>query len=197
MAWPSEQIAILDSGRFRLGGLVRVATPSPVRLWTGIGDLPIVDSAFDADNDIYKGGPRLITMPAFQRMFNGLAERITISLNGVSPAMRDLAYDERADIKGAIFRLGLVILDDDYQQEGDVQWLRRGRIDVIEISSDAGNNGERIRTLEFSVGSFFTGRKELQPGTWTQADQQSRPGSEDDRFCEWTSMLFGEKRWPS
>jgi hypothetical protein len=198
ITYSADEKAALQSGRCSLIGLVRIATPVPVRLWTGTGDFPILDSAFDVDGDAFKGGARLISMPAFQTMFNGLAERIVVTLSGVTQEMRDLAATEAADIRGAIFRLGIALLDENFAQLGSARWLRRGRIDVISSNSQSQDNGERVRTLEFSIGSLMTGRKVPGSGVYTHADQTSRPGSEDDRGLErMTLMANATMRWPS
>lgn len=196
ITYTPDEIAILESGACRWAGLIRVATPDPARLWTGFGDFPVLDSAYDADGDVYRGGGRYLGMPAFQRLMNGLAERITITLSGVTDDMRALVYEEAADVRGAILRMGLVLFDETYGQVGPVRWLRRGRVDVIETSNQPGER-ERIKTIEFSIGSLFTGRKVPGQGTWTNADQQARPGSEDDRFCERTPLMTEtSKDWP-
>jgi hypothetical protein len=193
---PAEKAA-LESEFCSFAGLVRVATPTPVRLWTGVGDFAVNDSAFDPPGAIFKGASRLIDLPAFQRMWNGLAERVTITLNGVTDDMRTLAYDEAYDVRGAAVRLALVILGGDWEQIGPPRWLRRGRVDTIETENIAGER-ERIKTIKFSLGSQMTGRRVPGSGTYTNADQQSRPGSEDDRFCERTSLMSAQTviKWP-
>lgn len=198
IVYTDAEKAILGSGRCSFVGLVRVATPSPVRLWTGTGSFLVNDNAFDPDDTEYLGGARLISLPSFQRMFNGLAERIVYTLSGVSQEMRDLATEEADDIRGAIVRMGIMVIGPDWAQVGPVRWLRRGRIDVIETSNEPGEDGERIRTIEFSVGSYLTGRKIPGSGVWTTADQNSRPGSEDDRFFDRMPLMDDlVKRWPA
>lgn len=196
IAWTSDEKARLESGRCSYAGLVRIATPDPAYLWTGLGDFPVINSAFDPDGTIYRGS-RLVNLPAFQRIWNGLAERIDITLTGVPDDMRALVYEQADDIRGAVVRLGLVVLDGDGVQVGRAFWLRRGRVDVIETDSIPGER-ERIKTIKFSLGSQLTGRKVPGSGTYTNADQQPRPGSEDDRFCERTPMMTQNMtmRWP-
>lgn len=196
--YTADEKAVLESEFCGFAGLLRVATPDPVRLWTGIGDFPVVNSAFDPDGSIFKGASQIIDLPAFERIWNGLAERVTITLSGVDDRMKAIAYEEADDVRGAVVRLGIAVLDGDWQQLGPVRWLRRGRVDVIETENRAGER-ERIKTIAFSLGSQLTGRKVPGSGTWTNADQQSRPGSEDDRFCERTPLMTETTviRWPS
>lgn len=198
LAYSADELDALESDFCSFAGLVRVATPIPVRLWTGIGDFPVLNSAFDPDGSVFKGAARLIDMPAFQRIWNGLAERVTITLTGVTDDMQALAYDDADDVRGAIVRLGIAVLDRDWQQVGAVRWLRRGRVDQIETENRPGNR-ERIKTISFSVGSQLTGRQVPGAGTYTNADQQSRPGSSDDRFCERTPLMNVQKviKWPA
>jgi hypothetical protein len=197
-AWTTAEKEALEGRVIQLGGLVRVATPVPVRLWSGIGDLPVTGSAFDADGTIYKGGGRLISLPAFQRLWNGLAERIDIDLIAVTDDMWSAVYEEADDIRGARLRLGIVLFDENYAQIGSIKWARRGTVDVIRTSNKPGKN-ERVKTISFSLGSQFTGRRNPGAGAWTNADQRSRPGSEDDRACERTSLMTvnSVKEWPA
>lgn len=197
IVYSAGEKTILESGSCRYAGLVRVDTPDPVRLWTGVGDLPVDDSTFDADGAIYQGGGRLIDLPGFQRLINGIAERVTFTLNNITDDMRTLVYDIAPDVHGAAVRFGLVIFDADWAQVGPVRWLKRGRIDTIETVNEPDGKGNRVKSIELSAGSFFTGRKVPGSGTWTNADQQSRPGSEDDRFCERTPLMTqAVKKWP-
>lgn len=198
ITYTADEKAALEGPFCSFAGLIRVATPVPVRLWTGFGDIAIDDSAFDPDGSVFMGAGRLIDLPAFQRMWNGLAERITITLSGVDDDMRTLAYDEADDVRGAVVRLGLVILGGDWEQIGPPRWLRRGRVDTIETENIAGER-ERIKTIKFSLGSQMTGRKIPGSGVYTNADQQSRPGSEDDRFCERTPLMSAQVviKWPN
>lgn len=194
--YTSDEKAQLEGQHCSFAGLVRVATPDPLRLWTGFGEFPVQDSAFDPDGTVFKG-TRLIDWPTFIRIYNGLSERIDVTFDGVSDDMRDRVYEEADDIRGAILRMALVVLGANYQQIGPPRWLRRGRIDVIDTDNRP-NGRERIKTIKFSLGSQLTGRMVPGSGVYTNADQQSRPGSEDDRFCERTPMMTQSLvlRWP-
>lgn len=196
--YDADEIAVLESESCSWAGLIRIATPSPVRLWTGIGDFPVVNSPFDADGTVFEGGGRLINLPTFQRLANGIADRVLITLSGVTDDMRDLVYEEAEDVKGALFRLMLVVLDENWQQVGDVHGLSRGRVDVLETTNDP-DGRKRIKTISLSVGSDMTGRAVKLAGTYTNADQQMRPGSEDDRACERTPLMSQSMviKWPA
>lgn len=194
--YEADEIAQLEGPFCSFAGLVRVGTPDPLRLWTGIGDFPVDDSAFDPDGSVFKGS-RLVDLPSFIRIWNGLSERIDVLLDGVSDEMRDRVYEEADDIRGAHLRMAIVVLGANYEQVGPPRWLRRGRVDVIETDNQAAGR-ERIKTIKFSLGSQLTGRMVPGSGVYTNADQQSRPGSEDDRFCERTPGMTQQKtiRWP-
>jgi hypothetical protein len=196
--YTAVELSALESEFLTFAGLVRIGTPSVVRLWNGIGDLVTVNSAFDPDASVWMGAARLIDMPTFQALWNGLAERITVTLTGVTDDMRSLVYDEAADVRGAVVRLGIAILDNDWQQIGPVRWLRRGRCDVLETDNRPGER-ERIKTISLSLGSQLTGRRVPGSGAYTNADQQARPGSSTDRFCERTPLMTGNLviKWPA
>lgn len=196
--YTAAEIAALESEFCSFAGLLRVATPVPLRLWTGVGDFTLNGSAYDPDGSVFQGGGRLIDLPAFERIYNGIAERVTVTLEGVTDNMRTRVYAEAADIRGAIVRLGWVALDGNLQQIGTPKWLRSGRVDTIETENRPGER-ERIKTISFSVGTLLTGRQVPNAATYTNADQQSRPGSATDRFCERTPLMTQNLviRWPA
>jgi hypothetical protein len=192
------EITALEGEFCSFAGLVSIATPVPVLLWTGVGDFAAVNSAFHPDGSVFKGAGRLIDLPSFQRIWNGQAERITLTLTGVTDDMRQIAYEEAADVRGAIVRLGLAVLGADWQQIGIVRWLRHGRVDVIETENKPGER-ERIKTISISLRSQMTGRRRPGAGAYSLADQQARPGSEDDRFPERTPLMTERTviKWPN
>lgn len=198
ITYEADEIAALEGSFCSFAGLVRIATPDPVRLWTGVGSRAVTGSAFDPDGSVFLGAGRLIDLPTFQRVWNGLAERVTITLTGVTDDMRDLVYVEADDVRGAIVRLGIIVLGETWEQIGPVRWLRRGRADTIETENRPGER-ERVKTISLSIGSQLTGRKVPGAGVYTSADQQMRPGSDDDRFCERTPGMtqLAVQKWPT
>ena len=194
VVYSDREKEILESGRCSFAGLVKVETPEPARLWTGNGDIVIVNSAFDPGGATYLGSERLLTVPNFQRLVNAVAQRTTYTLSGATDKMADYVEDHRAEIHDAIVRFGLVVLGDNYGQVGPVRWLRRARCDMIAVSNNV-SGGIRTRIIELSVGTLATGRKVPNSGTFTNADQQQR--SPGDRFCERTSLMrnMTEKAW--
>ncbi len=198
-AFTDEELAVLESGSVSVVGLVRVALTDggTLRIWTGVGDLPIRSSAFDEDGAIYLGGGRLLEMPAFSQLVNAIAEQSGIAVTGLTAQMRRLVSEEAHLVIGAEIRAGLVYLGAEWQQIGAVHWLKRGKISDVDARNEAGG-GKRMRTAVVSFGTHAVGRRVPGYGTWTSQDQRSRPGSEDDRACEGVARLVGgvQKPWP-
>lgn len=197
LVYSAEEKAILESGQCNYVGLVKIEMPEPVRLSTAVGDIPVFNSAFDANGTIYQGGARLISLPTFQRIANAIAERVTYVLSGVTDEMKALATTYADDLKGSVIRMGVMILNEEFGQVGPVRWLRRGRADMITTENKA-EGGQRFRSIEISAGSYFTGRKVPAQGTFTNADHQARAGNSTDRFCERTPLYNRDTllRWP-
>lgn len=193
----ADEISVLESDTQRIGIFFYMATTPIVRVWLGVGDIVPGITAYDpAGNEIYSGLGQLIDVPALSQLINGVADRITFHVSGISPETMALAA-AGSNVKGAAVAVGIALFGAQWQQLGPPKWLFRGRADYVTVQqqSDPGGRGT-TRVMELSVGSLFTGRRRRGLSYLTDADQQARhPG---DRFCERT-VLYSEvsKVWPT
>lgn len=186
MAFSAEQLEILDRGQIDLGIIVFIGTPEPVRIWSGAGDIVIPADTIDEDGGTYQGASKLIDVPAFQGLMNGLAEQITVPLNGVNDEMVALAIEESALVDGASVVIGIVIFDENLQSVGGAQWRWHGTGEVIQWSYDGTNLEAPSKSLTFTAGSEWASRRRPSDGTFTDPCHQiDNPG---DRFCERTPL---------
>jgi hypothetical protein len=155
----------------RLSYLFEVDTDTPVRLWTGHGQLI-------AEGTEYDGTGQLIGLPDIKALINGVAERLDVTISGVSPDALRLLDDERHTIPQSPARIGRVSFDDEWQVSG-VEWLWQGVADSVNIGSQPSENG-RIRTVSIGFASGNTRRSNPQIALFTDADQRKR--SSDDAF---------------
>lgn len=193
------ELDALNSDTQRLGVFFRLATDPLVSLWAGVGDCRPGINALDATGITYKGFGQLRDVPTVQQLINGLAERVTFTLSGVSADIVAMASAESEIVKGKPVALGISLFGPDWQQLGPVYWLFRGIADyvVLNQASDAGGGVPQItRNVQLSVGSLFTGRRRRGASYLTDYDQKSR--SPTDKFCERVNLYTNQVSlvWP-
>jgi hypothetical protein len=175
---------------------IRIDCDPPVRVWNGVGDLPVPADIVETSPAIYLGAGELINAPDFQDLINGVAERLSIQVSGVAAATLALAREEAPSVKGARVHFVLFEFDDDWQLT-QVFYESVYRADSITTEDKASDNG-RTRTITLSIGSNDTDRSRAPIAFWTDADQRRR--SQTDAFfdhiagiSQGTSRRFGPK----
>jgi len=166
--------------------LVRIASDPPARLWSGVGDLFVPADAVEPSGAIYLGGADLVSVPDFQQLINGTADRLEFTLSGVTASTLALAVEESASVRGAPVDLGTQQFDDDWQPLGPVKWEARFRADTLTVGSQPGETG-RNRTIALSVGTDDTGRSRAPISLFTDQDQRRR--SPTDAFFNQVSGI--------
>ena len=104
--------------------LVRIETTESVfRLWAGVGDYrTAAGDELDAEGATFTGIGIVGDIPALRQLIGGVAERITLSLDGLTDALLSLADDDASTVKGAIVNIGIVFFDGDWQDVAPVAW---------------------------------------------------------------------------
>lgn len=190
-----DEIDALDSDTQRIGILFRLDVDPIARWWLGVGDFMAGINAFDALQAKYAGMGQLLDLPPLQQLINGVADRVSFRVSGVSRDTQVLASQSTDDIKGAALVIGIVLFGADWRQLGIPKWLWAGSADFVTLSQQ-NDNGQIVRTIDLSVGSLFTGRRRRAFSYFTDQDQQGRrPG---DTFCERTVLYSSDtdKVWP-
>jgi hypothetical protein len=172
--------------------LIRIDCDDPVRLWSGIGDLPVDADDVEPEDAVYLGGPDLISAPDFQQLINGTADRLEFTLSGVTSEIIALAIEEAESVKGATMHVGTVRFDDHWQQTGPITWEAEFRCDTLNVGSAPSDNG-RTRTITLSVGSEETGRSRAPITLFTDADQR-RVSPTDAFFDHVAGITAGTSR---
>lgn len=177
--------------------LLKIDTPDPARIWSGVGNLEIPADIVEPAPATYLGAGELVNIPDFQQLINGVAERLEFVVSGVSEETMRFALEEAPDVKNAAIYVGRVDFDENWQQLGDVEWEATFRADCLTVESEA-RGGRRLRTLKLSVGTDDTGRSYAPAAYFTDADQRLR--SPTDLFFNHvaaitggTSRVFGPK----
>lgn len=144
----------------------------PAYLWTGHGSLV-------HGGKTYLGAGNLIAMPDLKQLINGAADRVDVTISGVNETGLRLIQEDRLTIPQSDARIGRIRFDDEWQIDGEIEWLWRGMADSLVIGSGVTDTG-RQRTIKLSMGSADTRRSNPQVAFFTDADQRKR--SADDAF---------------
>lgn len=195
VALSQAEIDALESDTQRIGVFFRMDTDPVVRLWLGVGDIMPGINAYDETNETYSGLGQLIDVPALDELINGVANRVTFHVSGVSADTSALAAKEASVVKNKAVVVGMCLFGCDWQQLGIPIWLWRGTADFVTRQQQS-DGKTTTRVIELSVGSLFTSRRRKGFSYLTDQDQQGRhPG---DHFCERVALMSQfEKVWPT
>lgn len=170
---------------------IRIGTPEPARLWSGVGDLDIPADGIEDAPARYLGGGELLSAPDFQQLVNGIAERLDIQVSGVSAETLRLALEDAPDVKGADVHLVTFLFDDNWQLVS-VSYEALFRADNLLVDSKPDENG-RVRTLTLSIGSDNTSRSRGELLFFTDAHQRRR-SPDDAIFSHVGTITVGKSR---
>jgi len=170
--------------------LLRIATNPVARVCSGAAPIIIPADSVESAPAKYLGGGKLVEIPELEQVINGTAQRINVSVSGVSQETVRLFTDESDSLKGAPVHIGIAYQDDDWQVT-DVEWLAQLRCDF-----PTANGSRTSRSISLSIGSDDTDRSRAPVSFWTAAGQRRK--SPTDRFfdhiaglSQGTSRRFG------
>lgn len=173
--------------------LFRLEADPPAYLWSGVGDLDVNgDALVGAGITRYKGIGTLSGLPVLQNLINGVADRAEFTLSGVDAIALQYAHEDRESIPGSIIRIGSVVLADNGQPSGPVDWEWEGIADTISVDSQGGDNGSRTRSITISAGTATVTRSTTSLDFFTDADQRTR--SPDDAFFSYIAGIQNQTR---
>lgn len=172
------------------------STPTPIRVWAGIGRFPVPADSVDLEGGEYLGLGRMIGAPALNQLINGLAERVEFNLSGVSAEVVRLADSEAEGVRSKDAAVGIAFLDTEFRAASGVRWFWHGRTDTPRITGQGGAGSSRARSVSLSVGTALTGRKRPPRNFFTGIDQ--RAFYPTDRFCDRASLYTFNTtaKWP-
>ncbi len=188
--------AQIDGKLIRRSVLLYVATDTPIRAWTGVGDFEKGADLVDLTGGTYKGLGEIQDIPGLQQLVNGVAQRLDLTLSGVDARIVALADSEAAAVRSKDVSIGLQFFDVDWSALGDTVWIWDGEADVVKSDSVSNPDFGRFRTVTLSVGSLTTGRRRPKMTFFTRSQQRRR--SPDDAFCDRVGLYSQdtELRWP-
>lgn len=179
---------------YRESFIFRLETDEPAMLWTGHGDLLLPPDDILPSATIALGGGDLVNLPDLEQLINGTAQRIEVTLSGVSERTVQLAAEEAREVSGASAYIGRIQFDEQWQQSGPVVWEWSGEGRGLVVGGDDGEGG-RTRTITLKLGSGDTTRSRAPLAFFTDADQR-RDFPTDAFFSHVAGINAGtSRRW--
>lgn len=190
-AFTGDAAAAIASDSCRLAIFWRLASDPPARFWSGPGAYELPPDTVETEGGAYVGGGRIGELPVISQLINGVAERVEFALSGVDAVIFAQFDAESEQLCEKEVRLGIVVLDADWQPVSDCFWLWTAVSDSTDCDWAGGQ-----RVISLSAGSAMTGRARSALVFYSDAHQQRR--SPGDRFCERTQRyrLGSVKAWP-
>lgn len=156
--------------------LLRIATDPVARVCSGAAPIIIPADSIEDVTAKYLGGGALVEIPELEQVINGTAQRISITVSGVTPQTVKLFTEESESLKGAPVHIGIAYQDDDWQIT-EVEWLAELRCDFPTASGSRAS-----RSISISIGTSDTDRSKAPVAFWTAAGQ--RRVSPTDQFFD-------------
>lgn len=179
---------------YRESFIFRIETDEPGMFWTGHGDLLLPADTVLAEPEIALGGADLLNIPDVEQLINGTAQRIEISLSGISEETLRFAQEEADQVPGAPVYIGRIKFDEQWQQAEPVEWEWQGEARNLAVGSESGDDGH-VRTLTLRVAAGDTTRSRSPLAFFTDADQR-RDFPDDDVFSHVAGINSGtSRRW--
>lgn len=175
---------------YRESIIVRVACDPPALVWSGYGNLPVpADAVIPEPGETALGGGELITVPDFQQLIGGTAERLEVVFSGVDEETVRLALDDAPSVRGARVDVGTVQFGPDWQILS-VEWenvFEARSLSVNRLQAESGGKAARSISLTIVQGSTIRSRAKL--AFFTDADQRRR--SADDAIFSHVALING------
>lgn len=147
-----------------------IDTPDPAVFWSGVGPLLLAADAVVPSPMIIMGAGQLVDIPALEQLINGKAQRLEVTLSGVSEETVALAAEEAPTIPGAPVYIGRIEFDENWQVVA-IEWEWTGQGIGLSVSSQD-SSGLRVRSLVLTIGAGDTSRRRSAFAYFTDADQR-------------------------
>lgn len=178
---------------YRESFVFRIETDDPATFWSGHGNLLLPVDAVLLEPTLVPGAGQLMNIPDLEQLINGTAQRIDVTLSGVSEDTVAMASEESLQIPGAPVYIGRITFDDRWQIIS-VEWEWSGEGVKLSVSSD-GSSGTRSRSIKLTVAAGETTRRRAPNAYFTAADQQ-RDYPDDMFFSNVSRIAQGmTRRW--
>lgn len=162
-------------GGLRLGVFFYLGlSPTPLRLWAGVNDVPIGIPSVDPSGSVYLGAGQLMNIPDLELLINGIADRVDFYLTGTDPTFIATLAPAAASVLGAQVIVGVAPLDVRFQPQTQIIGVWTGSADIMKMSGRPGNGptSPATQTIAVSCGTGDTSRARPRLTAFSQPQQQ-------------------------
>jgi len=159
--------------------VVYIACDPPALLWSGVGPLLVPADGIIPTDMIALGGGQLVSVPDFQQLIGGTAERLDFTVSGVSQDTVRLALEDAETVRGAAVHIGTASFDDERQLIA-VEWEQVFEARSLTVSRPQEQDGKVTRSITLTIVQGETTRSRAKVAFFTDADQRRR--SPDDQI---------------
>ncbi|WP_347271621.1 hypothetical protein [Rhizorhabdus histidinilytica] len=177
---------------YRESTIVRIDCDPPVLLWSGVGPLPVPADAVVPAPAVALGGGQLISVPDFQQLIGGTAERLDFVVSGVDDDMLQLAIEEAPTVRGARVDVGTASFDEDWQLSS-IEWENVFEARALTVSRPKMQGGRATRSVTLTIVQGSTRRARALQAYFTDADQRRR-SADDAIFSHVAQITSGTSR---
>ncbi|KQX18424.1 MULTISPECIES: hypothetical protein [unclassified Sphingomonas] len=177
---------------YRESVVVRIDCDPPALLWSGLGPLAVPADAIIPAPAIALGGGQLISVPDFQQLIGGTAERLDFVVSGVDDDTVRLALEDAPSVRGARVDVGTVQFDQDWQLDA-IEWENVFEARSLSISRPRSQNGKTTRSITLTIVQGSTRRARATLAFFTDADQRRR-SADDAIFSNVAGITAGTSR---
>ncbi|WP_082733618.1 hypothetical protein [Sphingobium sp. CCH11-B1] len=158
---------------YRESIIVRIDCDPPALLWSGVGPLFVPADIVIPEDGIALGGGELVSIPDFQQLMNGTAERLEFTLSGVDDETLRLALEDAPSVRGARVDIGRVDFDEEWQLIG-IEWEAVFEARSLSISRPASDGNQITRSISLTIVAGDSTRARAPNAFFTDADQRRR-----------------------
>jgi hypothetical protein len=175
---------------YRESLIVRVDCTPPALVWSGYGVLELpADAVIGEPGETALGGGELLSVPDFQQLIGGTAERLDIVFSGVDEETVRLAIDDAPSVRGARVDVGTVQFGPDWQILS-VEWENVFEARSLSVSRpQVEGGGQASRSISLVIVQGSTTRSRARLAFFTDADQRRR--SADDAIFSHVALING------
>jgi hypothetical protein len=177
---------------YRESIIVRIDCDPPALLWSGLGLLDVPADAVIPAPSIAIGGGQLISVPDFQQLIGGTAERLDFVVSGVDDETVRLALEDAPSVRGARVDVGTVQFDADWQLAA-IEWENVFEARSLSISRPQSQGSRITRSITLTIVQGSTTRARANLAFFTDADQRRR-SADDAIFSNVAAITAGTSR---
>lgn len=157
---------------YRESVVARIDCDPVALLWAGYYPLPLpADAVIPAGGETALGGGQLVSVPDFQMLIGGTAQRLDFSVSGVSAETLRLALEDAPSVRGARVDIGTIHFNEDWSI-ASVEWEIAFEARSLKISRPQEQNGQVSRTISLTIVQGDSRRNRVLNRYFTDADQR-------------------------